>query len=80
MKRRLRSAARIHLSASNTPLSRLPPETEGGRSAWRSEPFVKEQIQAIRTPQDWARVARVLDRRCGSEADKARIALRTAGA
>jgi hypothetical protein len=51
-----------------------------GPPAWRSEPFVKEQIQAIHTPQDWARVARVLDRRYGSEADKARIALRTAGA
>jgi MoaA/NifB/PqqE/SkfB family radical SAM enzyme len=48
--------------------------------AWRSEPFVREQIQSIRTPQDWARVARVLDRRYGSEADKARIALRNTGA
>jgi MoaA/NifB/PqqE/SkfB family radical SAM enzyme len=47
--------------------------------AWRNEPFVAEQIKSIQTNQDWARVARVLDRRYGSEEDKARIALRTAG-
>jgi MoaA/NifB/PqqE/SkfB family radical SAM enzyme len=47
--------------------------------AWRNEPFVAEQIKSIHTNHDWARVARVLDRRYGSEDDKARIALRTAG-
>jgi MoaA/NifB/PqqE/SkfB family radical SAM enzyme len=46
--------------------------------AWRNDPFVAEQIKSIRTNHDWARVARVLDQRYGSEADKARIALRAA--
>jgi MoaA/NifB/PqqE/SkfB family radical SAM enzyme len=45
--------------------------------AWRSDPFVAEQIKSIRTTHDWARVARVLDRRFGSDDDKARIVLRT---
>jgi MoaA/NifB/PqqE/SkfB family radical SAM enzyme len=47
--------------------------------AWRNEPFVAEQIKSIQTNHDWARVARVLDRRYGSEDDKARIARRIAG-
>lgn len=46
--------------------------------AWRDDPFVKEQIMSIQTNHDWARVARVLDRRYGSEEDKARIARRNA--
>jgi MoaA/NifB/PqqE/SkfB family radical SAM enzyme len=46
--------------------------------AWRNDPFVMEQIKSIETPHDWARVARVLDRRYGSDPDKARIALRLA--
>lgn len=46
--------------------------------AWRHDPFVVEQIQAIRSAQDWARAARVLDRRYGSDEDKARIRLRLA--
>jgi len=44
--------------------------------AWRQEPFVQEQLRSIRTLSDWARVTRVLDRRYGSEADKARLARR----
>lgn len=46
--------------------------------AWRADPFVAEQIKSIRNTWDWARVARVLDWRYGSEADKARIARREA--
>jgi MoaA/NifB/PqqE/SkfB family radical SAM enzyme len=45
--------------------------------AWRNTSFVREQTGSIRTLTDWARVTRVLDRRYGSVADKARIALRT---
>ena len=45
--------------------------------AWRNTPFVREQTRSIRNLGDWARVARVLDRRYGSAADKARIAGRT---
>lgn len=44
--------------------------------AWREDPFVVEQLRSIRTVRDWARAARTLDRRFGSEADRARIALR----
>lgn len=46
--------------------------------AWRNDPFVTEQMGSIKTLDDWARVTRVLDRRYGSEADKARIARRNA--
>lgn len=46
--------------------------------AWRHDPFVVAQIQSIRSAQDWARAARVLDRRYGSGEDKARIRLRLA--
>lgn len=46
--------------------------------AWRHDPFVVAQIQSIRSAQDWARAARTLDRRYGSEEDKARIRLRLA--
>lgn len=45
---------------------------------WRNDPFVEEQIKSIRTPQDWARVARTLDWRFGSDEDKHRILLRRA--
>jgi MoaA/NifB/PqqE/SkfB family radical SAM enzyme len=44
--------------------------------AWRNTPFVREQTCSIHTLTDWARATRVLDRRYGSEADKARIARR----
>jgi MoaA/NifB/PqqE/SkfB family radical SAM enzyme len=44
--------------------------------AWRNSPFVRAQTSSIRNLTDWARVTRVLDRRYGSEADKARIAHR----
>jgi MoaA/NifB/PqqE/SkfB family radical SAM enzyme len=44
--------------------------------AWRNNPFVRAQTSSIRNLTDWARAARVLDRRYGSEADKARIANR----
>jgi MoaA/NifB/PqqE/SkfB family radical SAM enzyme len=44
--------------------------------AWRNTPFVREQTSSIHSLTDWARVTRVLDRRYGSEADKARIAHR----
>ncbi|GIH19413.1 radical SAM protein [Rugosimonospora africana] len=45
--------------------------------AWRNDPFVLEQLSSIQTLTDWARVTRILDRRFGSEADKARIARRS---
>jgi MoaA/NifB/PqqE/SkfB family radical SAM enzyme len=45
--------------------------------AWRGEAFVVEQFSTIQTPQDWARASRALDRRFGSEEDRARIARRT---
>jgi MoaA/NifB/PqqE/SkfB family radical SAM enzyme len=41
--------------------------------AWRQDPFVAQQLCSIRTVDDWARATRALDRRYGSEADKARI-------
>lgn len=44
--------------------------------AWRRDPFVLDQLSAIRTTADWARATRALDRRYGSEADKVRLALR----
>jgi hypothetical protein len=44
--------------------------------AWREDPFVAQQLRSIRTLDDWARATRALDRRYGSEADKARIARR----
>lgn len=44
--------------------------------AWRNDPFVDAQLRSIQTIRDWARVTRTLDRRYGSDADKARIALR----
>jgi MoaA/NifB/PqqE/SkfB family radical SAM enzyme len=54
-----------------------PFEVLWGRALeWRGDAFVADQIKSIRNTHDWARVARVLDRRYGSEADKARIALR----
>lgn len=46
--------------------------------AWRREPFVQEQTHSIESLVDWARAARALDRRYGSDADKARIARRSA--
>lgn len=45
--------------------------------AWREQAFVREQIASIQSPQDWARVARVLRMRFGSHADKQRVILRT---
>ncbi|WP_414169053.1 radical SAM protein [Streptoverticillium reticulum] len=48
--------------------------------AWRNDPFVAEQRNSIRSLDDWARVTRLLDRRYGSEEDKARIARRGAAA
>lgn len=44
--------------------------------AWRSDPFVAEQMEKVRTMADWADTTRTLDRRYGSEDDKARIARR----
>jgi MoaA/NifB/PqqE/SkfB family radical SAM enzyme len=44
--------------------------------AWRQQPFVKQQLASVRTLDDWARATRALDRRYGSEADRARIARR----
>lgn len=44
--------------------------------AWRQEPFVQEQTRTIKSLTDWARATRALDRRYGSDADKARIARR----
>ncbi len=44
--------------------------------AWRSDPFVAEKMETIRTMADWAKTARILDRRYGSNDDRERIALR----
>ncbi|UVF21241.1 radical SAM protein [Microvirga terrae] len=44
--------------------------------AWRSDPFVAEQMGKVRTMADWADTTRTLDRRYGSEDDRARIARR----
>lgn len=44
--------------------------------AWRSDPFVIEQMESVRTMSDWASTTRVLDRRYGSDDDKERIARR----
>jgi MoaA/NifB/PqqE/SkfB family radical SAM enzyme len=44
--------------------------------AWRNDPFVLEQRSSIHSSTDWARVARVLDRRFGSKDDLVRIAKR----
>lgn len=41
--------------------------------AWRSDPFVSQQMENIRTMGDWARAARILDRRYGSPDDRERI-------
>lgn len=46
--------------------------------AWRREPFVVDRMNSIHSLADWARVTRELDRRYGSEEDKARIARRSA--
>lgn len=51
-------------------------ELWGKVQAWRQDPFVLEQLSAIRTTADWARATRALDRRYGSDADKVRLALR----
>jgi MoaA/NifB/PqqE/SkfB family radical SAM enzyme len=45
--------------------------------AWRNDPFVVEQRNSIRSSSDWARVARVLDRRFGSKDDLVRISRRS---
>jgi MoaA/NifB/PqqE/SkfB family radical SAM enzyme len=44
--------------------------------AWRRDPFVMEQRSSIRTTEDWARVARTIDRRFGSKNDLLRISRR----
>lgn len=45
--------------------------------AWRSEPFVTQQRESIKSTADWARVARELDRRYGSPDDLVRISRRS---
>ncbi len=45
---------------------------------WRSSPFVVEQLDSAVSLTEWARATRTLDRRYGSEADKLRIANRSA--
>lgn len=44
--------------------------------AWRSDPFVAEKMETIRTMADWASTARILDRLYGSDDDRERIARR----
>lgn len=44
--------------------------------AWRSDPFVAEQMDAVRTMADWAKASRTLDRRYGSKDNQERIAQR----
>ncbi len=46
--------------------------------AWRQEPFVRDTLNSVHTFNDWAAATRALDRRYGSDADKARLAKRTA--
>lgn len=41
--------------------------------AWRSDPFVAEQMESVRTMADWANTTRTLDRRYGSKDDRERI-------
>lgn len=41
--------------------------------AWRSDPFVAERMETVRTMADWANTARTLDRRYGSHDDQERI-------
>jgi MoaA/NifB/PqqE/SkfB family radical SAM enzyme len=47
--------------------------------AWRSDPFVAEQMETVRTMSDWATTTRILDRRYGSPDDQERIARRGLG-
>jgi MoaA/NifB/PqqE/SkfB family radical SAM enzyme len=47
--------------------------------AWRRDPEVVAELCSIASNADWARVVRTLDRRYGSSADQARIALRVKG-
>lgn len=51
------------------PLDTLWPKVR----AWRSDPFVVEQMETIQTMADWANATRILDRRYGSQADQERI-------
>ncbi|MGF9762996.1 radical SAM protein [Microvirga sp. 0TCS3.31] len=44
--------------------------------AWRSDPFVANQMETVQTMADWARTARTLDRRYGSPDDQERIGRR----
>ncbi len=44
--------------------------------AWRSDPFVAQQLKSVRTMNDWAAVARTLDERYGSPDDQERISQR----
>jgi MoaA/NifB/PqqE/SkfB family radical SAM enzyme len=44
--------------------------------AWRSDPFVAEQMEGIRNMTDWANATRTLDGRYGSHDDRERIARR----
>jgi MoaA/NifB/PqqE/SkfB family radical SAM enzyme len=46
--------------------------------AWRNDPFVVERIGDIKNAHDWARAARVLDRKYGSPDDLLRIERRNA--
>jgi MoaA/NifB/PqqE/SkfB family radical SAM enzyme len=41
--------------------------------AWRSDPFVVRQMEAVQTMTDWANTTRILDRRYGSPDDRRRI-------
>ena len=44
--------------------------------AWRSDPFVAEQMEGVRSMADWASTTRTLDRRYGSADDQERIGRR----
>lgn len=63
-------------SVLDTPIDEL----WGRAVAWRNSPFVTEQRNSIHSTEDWARVARVLDRRYGSKDDLVRILRRSARA
>jgi hypothetical protein len=41
--------------------------------AWRSDPFVAQQMETVQTMADWANTTRTLDRRYGSHDDRERI-------
>lgn len=69
-------ADRMNVPVIEDAVPALGAEFGGRKLAWRASPFVRAQTNSIHSLTDWARVTQILDRRCGSAADKARIARR----